>query len=330
MIKRTCENIVTPVHHHPLQVIFNNKNIQQLSIQSVIKNAIADVLLTGNGYILPHYGESGIIIELEWVPAKEVQINYNDLTRKAKYQISKHKRVYDEKDIIHFTKNTRDGVNGRSVLSFGSEIINLALKTENSALKFFNSGCAVSGILTPNTGVRLNDRQRQEIKSAWQNEVQNNNLQVLPYDVSYQQISTNNVDSQLLQSREFNTKEIARLFGVNPLLIQDNTATSYNTLEQINLQFLQYTLYPYIKMIETEMSRKLFAGDPDLYVEMDEEQYLLKSDKTSTAQYYGAFIQNGVMSINEVRKALGLEALTSGGDDHHALYSDVNKTKIGI
>ena len=57
-------------------------------------------------------------------------------------------------------------------------------------------------------------------------------------------------------------------------------------------------------MIEVEMTRKLFANQDDMYVEMDEEQYLLKADKLTTARYYGEFIKTGVMSINEVRKYL--------------------------
>jgi HK97 family phage portal protein len=284
-------------------------------------------LLKGNGYIYIHRSESGLITSLEWIPAQDVTIELNEQTRTVKYRVNRFNKLVKPEDIIHFIKNTNDGFRGRSVLSFGNEVVQLSLKTENSAMKFFNSGCAVSGILTPNQGVRLNDRQRSEIKQSWQNEVQNNNLQVLPYDVSYQPISTNNVDSQLLQSREYNTKEICRFFGVNPLLIQDNTATTYNTLEQVNLHFLQYTLQPYVKMIEVEMTRKLFANQDDMYVEMDEEQYLLKADKLTTARYYGEFIKTGVMSINEVRKYLGLDSIESG-DDHHVLYSDTSKTKI--
>jgi HK97 family phage portal protein len=155
-----------------------------------------------------------------------------------------------------------------------------------------------------------------------------NSIQIIPYEMDYVNLSSNNADAQLLETREFNTKEICRFFGVNPALIQDNTASSYNTLEQINLQFLQYTLMPYIQMIETELSRKIFIDEDDYYVDMDEDKYLMRTDKSSTAQYYGQFIEKGVMSVNEVRKELGMNELSDGGNDHFALYTDTNKSKI--
>lgn len=297
-----------------------------MTIQNVIKNAITDVLLKGNGYIYINRGETGLVTSLRWIPANDVTVQYDNIRDILSYKIPSISAKIDRQNVIHLSKNTTDGYNGRSVLKFAKEVISISQFTECSAKNFFTSGQSLNGALLPKHP--MNPRQMEEIRKHWKQSTDSNTIQIIPYEMEYVSLSSNNSDAQLLETREFNTKEICRFFGVNPALIQDNTASSYNTLEQINLQFLQYTLMPYIQMIETELSRKIFIDEDDYYVDMDEDKYLMRTDKSSTAQYYGQFIEKGVMSVNEVRKELGMNELSDGGNDHFALYTDTNKSKI--
>lgn len=297
-----------------------------MTIQNIIKNCITDVLIKGNGFIYINRGETGLVTSLRWIPANDVSIFYDNIKDVLVYKIPTVSAKVENKNIIHLTKNTNDGYNGRSVLKFAKESISLSQYTEAAAKNFFTSGQSLNGALLPKHP--LNPKQMEEIRKHWKQSTDSNTLQIIPYEMEYVSLSSNNSDAQMLETREFNTKEVCRYFGVNPALIQDNTASAYNTLEQINLQFLQYTLMPYIQQIEAEMSRKIFIDEDELYVDMDEERYLLRTDKTSTAQYYGQFIEKGVMSVNEVRKELGMNELQNGGNDHYALYTDTDKSKI--
>ena len=81
-------------------------------------------------------------------------------------------------------------------------------------------------------------------------------------------------------------------------------------------------------MVEREFNRKLLkpSEQANLYIDLD-ETYLLKSDKTATAGYYSSLINNGVLSVNEVRKELGYSEV-EGLDKHIIAYTDINQNTI--
>ena len=133
--------------------------------------------------------------------------------------------------------------------------------------------------------------------------------------MSYQPISVNPADSQLLESRQFNVVEIARFFNVPPTMLFDLSNSNYNTSEAMMLNFLQQTLQPILVKIEEEFNLKLFGDvDTNIEVRFDTSQ-LLRTDKTALADYYQKLYNIGVMSINEIRKEIDMTQM-SDGDTH--------------
>ena len=143
--------------------------------------------------------------------------------------------------------------------------------------------------------------------------------------MDYQAISVSGEDAQMLQSRQYNVADIARFFNISPVLLGDLSNAGYSTIEATNLQFLSYTLNPYIVMIEEELNRKLVGGE-DLEINLDETA-ILRTDKAQQASYYSTLLSMGVLSINEVRRELGLNEV-EGGDNHNLAYNDVSKSNI--
>ena len=78
-------------------------------------------------------------------------------------------------------------------------------------------------------------------------------------------------------------------------------------------------------MIEEELNRKLVSGE-NLEINLDETA-ILRTDKSQQASYYSTLLSMGVLSINEVRKELGLNEV-EGGDNHNLAYNDVSKSNI--
>ena len=101
---------------------------------------------------------------------------------------------------------------------------------------------------------------------------------------------------------------------------------NYGSVEVANLLFLTQTLMPYIYLIEAEMTKKLVSNSKD-YIDFDETS-LLRTDLSSTANYYTSLVQNGIMTVNETRIKLGLEPV-EGGDSLHIAYSDIEQNTIG-
>jgi phage portal protein BeeE len=85
---------------------------------------------------------------------------------------------------------------------------------------------------------------------------------------------------------------------------------------------------PYISIIESEFTRKLFADEDSLLVDMDENEFLLRTDKKSTGEYLSKLVGGGIMTVNEARKELGLGEVEDG-ESLHIAYSDASKAEIG-
>jgi len=306
-----------------------------MTMPAIMKSVMTDVLLKGAGYILIERGVSGIVTSLRYLPYGSVSVMYNEYNDTLSYIVSLkisdtkvHKSNVSAKDIIHITRVTRDGINGQSVMQFAKASADLAKAAELSAQSFFDSGLNVSGLLSAKQA--FNQAQMQQIKQQWQSGSRSGkaSLQFLPLGVDYIQLGQSGKDAQLLESRAYNSLVISQFFGVPEQLINSAAKLTYNTIEQLNLLFFQQTLQPIITGIEAEMSRKLFPNDTDIFVDMDESEFLFRTDKSSEANYISTLVGGGVMTVNEGRQMLGLSEVENG-DSLHIAYSDASKAEIG-
>jgi HK97 family phage portal protein len=285
-------------------------------------------MLRGNGFAYIERAGDGTVTGHRYLPSGDVQIHYNKEKKELYYTCNYvSKKRIEPINMIHLLKNTYDGVNGVSTLTYATRSINLSNNTENSANNFFTSGCNLAGILTVQG--QLNDKQRDQIRSSWNQAYSNGGagLAVLQGNMDYKPIQLSAAESQMLESREFNITDIARFFGISPVLLGDLSHSSYSTIEATQNQFLLHTLNPYIVLVEEEFTRKLFKpSESNLVIDLDETA-LLKTDKSALAGYYGALLDKGVLCVNEVRKELGYSPI-EGGEKHMIAYTKIEDNLI--
>ena len=191
---------------HPLNYIFKNNSLTKYNL---IKLLIQSVLLKGNGFAYIVRANDGTPTELRFLQSGDVQIMYDKNKDKLYYQCSiiSNKKI-EPCNMIHLLKNSHDGINGISVLSYAARATKLANNTENSANSFFTNGCNLSGVLTVQG--QLTDKQRADIRSSWNQAYSNggNGLAVLQGNMEYKPIQLSAADSQMLESRQFNVQDI--------------------------------------------------------------------------------------------------------------------------
>lgn len=316
---------------HPIAYAFDNALVSKFTM---IKNAIRDMYIYGNGYI--YIKRSGdVVTGLQYCPPGTVSINYNPIKQELFYTSSNvgTKVRIAPKNMIHFIKVTNDGIHGIGVLAYAKNTIDLANYTETAAANYFASGCNVKGVLKTNGP--LNPKQRDDLLKDWaftysvDGSSNNGGIIALPGSMEFQAISANANEAQLIESRLFNIQEVARFFSISPVMLGDLSHSSYSTIEASNLQFLTQTLQPIISLIEHELNRKLLSDNEKSLYKIDlDEQYLLRGDKQSTATYYSTLTSAGIMTINEARHQLGLSP-KEGGDDLQIAYTDTNQNKLG-
>ena len=321
-----CNN---EVKEHPLNNVFDNKNGSNITKFNLVKKMVWDMILHGNGFAYIKRDATGTPTELVYANPDEVNVMYNANKRELYYICN---RVQNGKiepiNMLHIYKDADStGVKGISILQFGERAFNIAGNAEDNAGNFYSNGSNLAGYLKMEG--QSSKEQRQEVKRTWQNNFANGEggVAVLPMNISYNPISVNPKDAMLLESRQWSVADVARFFGVSPILLGDYSKMAYNTIEQAQLQFLTQTLQPYVEILTEEFNRKLVKkSEANIYIELDTNA-ILKADRNATADYYVKLLNSGVMCVNEVRNELGLSPI-EGGDKHVIAYTDIQQNTI--
>ena len=284
------------------------------------------MLLKGNAFALIERDGNKKVKSLIFLPAEFV--TPIELPNDIEYKVLGLKNNVKSEDIIHLLNFTYDGVNGVSTLQHARKTLGLSFSAEDSAEGFYRGGGNLSGVIKVESS--LTSKQKQDIRDSWNRAFSGSNgvpngVCVLEGNMSYQPISVNPADAQLLDTRKYNVIDVCRFFGVSPIKCFDLSSSSYSTIEASQLAFLTDTIAPLIEKIELEFARKLFVGaEQDNMIVKFDTSVILRTDKQSLASYYNTLFNIGVISPNEIRKTLDLQPV-EGGDNH---YLQVNITTM--
>jgi HK97 family phage portal protein len=220
--------------------------------------------------------------------------------------------------VLHMRAFSLDGVMGVSPLGMARNVMGLAVAAEDYAGSFFASGGRPAGVMT--TDKILNDKQREQIRKEYggiaDGGTDGKRFWLMEASLKYEAITVSPEDMQMLQTRSFQIKEIARFFGVPlHLLMETEGQTSWGTgLEQQNSAFLLYSLRPYLTRIQNTFNRFIISANERrrIFVEFDESP-LMWADTAAQGTFLGALASNGLMSRNEGRARLKLPASKDPG-----------------
>ena len=312
--------------NHPINLLFKNGFITKFNL---MKNLVTDIIMYGNAYCYIEKADDGTPLSLTYLERGDVTVYYNKNTQDLYYQVVNHKpgRVRPE-NMIHLYKNSINGVQGKSLVSYANQVLQLAKATDKTASKYYSSGCALSGVLTIKGARKGAKEAARDAFATTHSGSSGSGLVILDEDMSYTPISGSASDSQMLEARAFNVEEIARYFNINPLLLGDTKGASYKSIEEANVEFLSRTLMPYVSLIEDEFNRKLVKPEEQGKVIIDfEEGELLRGDMKSTSEYIQKLVSSGIMTTNEAREMLGLPA-KEGCDDLIVAYTKISDNKV--
>jgi HK97 family phage portal protein len=141
---------------------------------------------------------------------------------------------------------------------------------------------------------------------------------MLQEGMTYKQLAMDNEKAQLLESRKHSSVTVCQLYKVPPHMIQMMDRATFNNIEHMGLQFVIYTLLPWIKRHEGAMMRDLLLPSErsDLYIEFNVSG-LLRGDQKSRYEAYAIGRNWGWLSANDVRRLENMPPIT-GGDRYLA------------
>jgi HK97 family phage portal protein len=240
---------------------------------------------------------------------------------------------WEQENILHIPGLGFDGIKGKSVISIARESFGLSLAAQKFGGKFFAKGGRLPGVIKLPATVRLTDEQRKNMEASWNAMVGGSeNWHKAPFldrGMEWQSIGVNPEDAQFLETRKFQTTDVARWFGVPPHLLYDLERATFSNIEHQGLEFVTHTIRPWAVRWEMEYARKLLQPEERsrFFVEHVLDG-LLRGDSASRATFYAQGRQWGYLSANDARELENLPDLGEKGDVYLVPINMVNAEEL--
>lgn len=311
---------------HPLYRLLHDEPNPEMSSFVFRETLMTHLLLWGNAYAQIIRNGKGEIVALYPLMANKMSVD-RDENGQLYYRYTKspdeapimpnNTVVLLPRDVLHIPGLGFDGLVGYSPIAMAKNAIGLAIATEEYGAKFFANGAAPSGVLEHPGTIKDPTKVREAWQSQFGGSSNSGKVAVLEEGMKYTPISISPEQAQFLETRKFQINEIARIFRVPPHMVGDLDKSSFSNIEQQSLEFVKYTLDPWVMRWEQSIQRSLFTPNEkkNYFVKFNVEG-LLRGDYQSRMQGYATARQNGWMSANDIRELENLDRIPeeSGGD----------------
>jgi HK97 family phage portal protein len=297
-----------------------------------LKNLVTQILLQGNAYVVPVRNIYNDVEALYLLKPGSVTHDVYTNTYSVHDDVNGISGVYGPNEILHFKNVSNDGgYTGLSTISYAALTLGIAATADNETLKRFATGGRFKAILKNNTSVKgFGEYQDEQLKSHGEDlqDAINRGDDILAVkgDVEVSPLSMSSADMQFLESRKFTIREIARFFNVPPSKLMDDSNSNYKSVEVSNIAFYTEALQPIVTEIEREFSAKLLNeyNYQDFKFCFDLSA-LYALDLESKARWDKNRLENGLVSVNDLRRERDVEPVDKGDD----VYLSVNLAPIG-
>lgn len=265
-------------------------------------NAYAQILRDSNGRVGAIYPLAPERMKVEKDDNGITNYIYSAYKGESPYLNGSGQITLRAENILHICGLGFNGVVGFSPIAMARNAMGLAMACEDFGAKFFANGARPSGILKTPTLIKDPTKLRESWETMYGGE-NAGRVAVLEQGVEYQQISIPNNDAQFLESRRFQIEEIARIFRVPLHLLQDLSHATFSNIEHQSLDFVTYSLMPWLVRWEQAMNKVLISStERESYFVKFNTGGLLRGDIQSRYNAYATGRQNGWLSSNDIRE----------------------------
>ena len=311
---------------HPLYLLLHDEPNPEMSSFVFRETLMTHLLLWGNAYAQIIRNGKGEVVALYPLMPNRMTVDRDSSGQLFySYQMSNSDAptmpggtvILKPSDVLHVPGLGFDGLVGYSPIAMAKNAIGLAIATEEYGAKFFANGATPGGLLEYPGTVKDPDRVRESWNKGFSGSQNAGKVAILEEGMKYTPISIAPEQAQFLETRKFQINEIARIFRIPPHMIGDLEKSSLSNIEQQSLEFVKYTLDPWVVRWEQSLSRALFTQEEkSRYFFKFNVEGLLRGDYQSRMNGYATARQNGWMSANDIRELENLDRIPAeeGGD----------------
>ena len=285
---------------HPLYLLLHDEPNPEMTSFSFRETLMTHLLLYGNAFAQIIRNGKGEVIALYPLMPDRMKVDRDEHGR-IYYEYMKQQDeaatmktgtvILSPEDVLHIPGLGFDGL-------------------EEYGASFFANGASPGAVLE-HPGV-LKDPEK--VRTAWQEAYggphKANRVAVLEEGMKFTPISINPQEAQFLETRKFQLDEIARIFRIPPHMIGDLEHATFSNIEEQSLEFVQYTLQPWLVRWEQAMQRTLLKPEEkkNYFIRFNVDG-LLRGNYATRMQGYATGINNGFMCPNDIRALENLDLI---------------------
>ena len=301
------------VHDHPLYYLLHDEPNPEMTSFVFRETLMSHLLIWGNAYAQIIRDGAGRVLGLYPLLPDKMEVQRDD--RGNIYYV--YSRNSDEnpmfkeygniklkaENVLHIPGLGFDGLIGYSPIAMAKNAVGMTLACEEYGASFFANGANPGGVLEHPGVLKDPSKVRESWNSVYRGVNNAHKIAVLEEGMKYQQIGIPPEEAQFLETRKFQINEIARLYRIPPHMVGDLDKSSFSNIEQQSLEFVKYTLDPWVIRWEQSLQRSLFLpGEKGKYFIKLNVDGLLRGDYQSRMNGYAVGRQNGWFSANDIRE----------------------------
>lgn len=292
-------------------------------------NAYAQIIRDGAGRVLGLYpllpnkmqvdrAENGEII---YIYSRDSEENPNFTT---------YGQIYlRQQDVLHIPGLGFDGLVGYSPIAMAKNAVGMTQACEEYGASFFANGANPGGVLEHPGVLKDPGKVRESWNAVYRGTNNAHKIAVLEEGMKYQQIGIPPEEAQFLETRKFQINEIARLYRIPPHMVGDLEKSSFSNIEQQSLEFVKYTLNPWVIRWEQSLQKALLLPEEkkEYFIKLNVDG-LLRGDYQSRMTGYATARQNGWVSANDIRELEDLNPIPEEeGGNLYLINGNMTKLK---
>ncbi|MCX8959438.1 phage portal protein [Erwinia psidii] len=306
---------------HPVDLLLNEQPNDCQTAWQFKRTMMRHCLLNGNAYAVIRWGRDGQPCSLHPYPPGSV-VPERTGEHRYKYSVTEPftgaVRTYLQEEMLHLRYATDDGFLGRSPVTICRETLGLGLAQQRHGASVMRNGMMASGVLKSADWLDgANGKKALDALERYKGARNAGKTPVIEGGMDYQALGMSNQDAEWLASRRFTIEDIARMFNVSPIFLQEYSNSTYSNFSEASRAFLTMTMRPWLANFEQQVKSALLLASPvpgvRYQVEFDSAD-LLRANPAERFRSYETAIKSGVMCPNEAREREGMPP-REGGDE---------------
>lgn len=320
------------VRDHPLFDLLHVAPNTDMTTTSWREQQIASQVLSGNCYSVITRNNRGEVIDLYPIPWTDCQPERDPVDNRIYYNINdrgKSERLPADQ-VFHVPGMGFDGVVGYSPVRMAAEAIGIGMAAEQFSARFFGQGMNVGSVMETDKPLsdKAYERLREDFEARGSGLANSWRPLILEEGLKFNRIPMPLRDAQFIEGRKFTKDDICGLFRVPPHMIANLERATFSNIEHLSIEFVTYTLLPYLVAWEKTIAWRLFTKrerEQGYFAKINVEG-LLRGDYKSRQEGLAIQRQNGVINADEWRDIEDYNPI--GGDAGEAYLVNGNMITV--